>query len=335
MAKVEHIVAPIRVPEQIEVLEEDKQAAQATFVITPYYPGYGVTLGNALRRVLLSSLPGSAITAVQIEGVEHEYTALPHIKENVLAIVLNLKQLRVKLADVPTPQELKLEARGERVVKARDIKAPAGVEIVNPELVIATLTHPDAKLNMRMKVERGRGFVAVEERDEERRPIGEIALDAIYTPVRRVSFRVENVRVGKETDYNKLIITIATDGTITPREALTQGAKILADHFAALAGEIDLPLTQRGTATPEEKTIPAAAAAKEKEKAPPERSIEELPLSTRTIRALQAYGIEKIGHLLRRSAEELQDIPGIGEKAVGEIEAALRKLKLKLADKTV
>jgi DNA-directed RNA polymerase subunit alpha len=203
---------------------------RATFTIEPLYPGYGMTVGNALRRVLLSSLPGAAITAVQFEGATHEFSTLPYVKEDVVDILLNLKQVRLKFhGDEPTT--VKIEVTGEHVVTAGDITGNSQVEVVNPKQHIATLTDKAGKLTMELTVGTGRGYVPVENREKERMPLGTIALDAIYTPIKTVNFTTENVRVGQMTNYDKLILDVTTDGTVEPTDAVEQATKILVDHF--------------------------------------------------------------------------------------------------------
>lgn len=203
---------------------------RATFIMEPLYPGYGMTVGNALRRVLLSSLPGAAIIAVSFEGATHEFSTLPYVKEDVVDILLNLKQIRLKFhGDEPTT--VRVEVTGEGNVTAGDIKGDSNVEVVNPKQHIATLTDKAAKLVMDLTVGTGRGYVPVETREKERLPLGTIALDAIYTPMKNVNFSNENVRVGQMTNYDKLILDVTTDGTITPAAAVEQATKILVEHF--------------------------------------------------------------------------------------------------------
>lgn len=203
---------------------------EALLVAEPFFHGYGTTVGNALRRALLSSLSGAAVTAVRIKGGQHEFSAIPHVKEDVLEIILNLKQVRLKsYADGPV--KLTLHAKGETEVTARDIKATSDVEIANPKCHIATLTDKGAEFEMEMTVERGRGYVPTEERSKEKMELGTIAIDALFTPVVSVGFRVENVRVGDITNYDKLIMTIETDGTVSPKEAVEHATGVLINHF--------------------------------------------------------------------------------------------------------
>lgn len=204
---------------------------EGILTIEPCYYGYGTTIGNALRRVLLSSLPGAAVTAVKIKGVTHEFQPIQNVKEDALEIILNLKQLRLKSFS-EQPVKLFLRAKGERVVTAADVEANADVEIVNPHLPLATLTDPKAEFEMELTVSRGRGFLPTEERGREGQELGTIAIDALFSPIRNVGYRVENTRVGDITNYDKLIMTIETDGTIELEDAVKQSAQILIDHFA-------------------------------------------------------------------------------------------------------
>lgn len=208
-------------------------ASSARIVVSPCYPGYGTTLGNAMRRVLLSSLSGAAATAMKIKGVDHEFSTIPHVKEDVVEIILHVKALRFKVFS-DEPVELELSKKGEGVVTAADFKSNAQVEIVNPESVLATLTDKSAELNMKIVVQKGRGYIPVEAREHEKMDVGYIAIDAVYTPVRTVNFKTEHVRVGQMTNYDKLILDIVTDGTVTPQEAFTQAAHILVEQFQAL-----------------------------------------------------------------------------------------------------
>lgn len=300
---------PIYLPENINVDSESENAA--TFSIYPYYPGYGPTVGNALRRVLLSSLPGAAITHVQIEGSNHEFTAAEGIKEDLIMLTLNLKKVRVK-SESSEPVEIVLEAEGKKNVTAGDFNTPPEVEIVNPKQHIATLTDGKSKLTLRCTVEQGRGYVPSEEWNREHRDIGTIALDAIFTPVERVSYRVENVRVGQATNYHKLVLTIATDGSVTPVEALKQAASVLADHFNELRGDFEKRLTsERPEEIVEEEIAP--------EPAEPENTLSLLQLPSRVHNALERVGITTVEQVLELSEEQIQDIPGLGQKAVKDI----------------
>lgn len=206
---------------------------EGVLTVEPCSPGYGTTLGNALRRVLLSSLPGAAVTAVKIKGVDHEFSTIPHVKEDVLEIILNLKALRLKLHS-DEPVKLFLSIKGERSVTAEDFEKDAQVEIVNSDLVVATLTDKKASLEMEITIGPGRGYRSTEERAKEKLELGNIAIDALYSPVLNVSYKVEATRVGEKTDYDKLILRVETDGTLSSKKAIQQAVSILLDHFNLL-----------------------------------------------------------------------------------------------------
>lgn len=340
----------IPLPDTIAVVHEEGN--EATFEIYPYFPGYGPTLGNALRRVLLSSLQGAAITAVRIEGAEHEFSALPGVVEDVVSILMNLKRVRISL-HADRPVTLRVNASGERVVTAGDIEKVADVDIVNPHHVLAHLTTKEAKLSMELTAARGRGYVPVESREHEERPLGTVAIDAIYTPIERVSFRVENVRVGQATEFHKLLLTIRTDGTVTPKVALAQAASILQDHFGALATDVqdrltyrrDVPVvetTSAATPTPlstvpvtlplhtiEERMVDtpiegAVRAPEERLRDPKALPIVELPVPTRIQNILEKEGMKTLAGLTQKTRSQLLGVPGIGEKALEDIEEALK-----------
>lgn len=311
----------IKLPTRIEMIKAEKNTA--TLVIEPCFPGYGLTLGNALRRVLLSSLSGGAVTAVKIKGVDHEFSAIPNVKEDVMEIILNLKKLRLKM-HTQDPVKLTLGAKGEKALTAANIKATSDVEIMNRELHIATLTNKKANFEMELTVKAGRGFNPVEQREGEKREIGEIAIDTIYTPIQKVSYKVENIRVGEMTNFDKLNMIIETDGTITPKDAFEEAAKILVDHFTLLSG-----LKAAKKKTPKKKAAKAATKKKkgegEKDGAPPVEEIllEELKLSTRTINALKKKRIRKVKDLIKMTDEKLVNMPGIGPAAVKEVKRIL------------
>lgn len=218
----------IPLPKSISVTAQGRD--RATFIIEPLYPGYGMTVGNALRRVLLSSMPGAAITAVKIEGSSHEFSTLPHVKEDAVDIILNLKRVRLKLHG-QEPVVVTLKASGAKTVTAGDIEPNSQIEVTNPDHVIATLTDPAASLSMELTVGPGRGYVPVENREKEKLDIGTIALDAIYTPVKNVNFTIEHVRVEQITNFDKLILEITTDGTVNPTETLNMASQVLLEHF--------------------------------------------------------------------------------------------------------
>jgi len=220
----------ITLPTKIEVQENKENKNEAKISIEPCYPGYGTTIGSALRRVLLSSLSGAAVTAIKIKGVSHEFSVIPYVKEDVIEILLNLKLLRIKILS-PGLYKLDLNILGEKKVKAKDIKVPSQVEIANPELDILTTTSKDAKVEMEIWVESGMGYVSTEDKEKNKFELGVIVTSSIFTPVRKVGMEIENVRVGEKTNYDKLILNIETDGSITPNEALKKSAQILIDQF--------------------------------------------------------------------------------------------------------
>jgi DNA-directed RNA polymerase subunit alpha len=223
----------ISLPTSFEIKETKDSRAQ--LVIEPCYPGYGVTLGNALRRVLLSSIEGAAITSFKLKGAHHEFSSLPMVKEDLVEIILNLKQVRVKLFS-DEPATITLKVKGEKSVTAADIQKNSLVEIANPQQLILTTTDPKADVEMEMTIKKGYGYITVEEREKEKVDIGTIMIDAIYSPVTNVGFEIENMRVGERTDYERLILKIETDHTISPRHALERTAQILVEHFSLLLG---------------------------------------------------------------------------------------------------
>jgi DNA-directed RNA polymerase subunit alpha len=249
---------------------------QADIVIEPFYPGYGTTVGNALRRVLLSSLSGAAVVAFKIKGATHEFSTIPGVKEDIVEIILNLKTLRFKLHDVEEAQ-VTLKIKGEKKVKAKDLKTTSEVEIINGEAEIATLTGKDAELEMDLIIKAGRGYVPVENVEKKKLELGTIAIDAVYSPIRNVNFDVENVRVGQMTNYDRLIMSITTDGAITPEAALKTAAGILIDHFNQIAV---LPLSAEEQAAPAEAKPATEALVAEKHEEVPEDS-EEKPKKKR------------------------------------------------------
>lgn len=239
---------------QIKRISED--AREGVFEIEGLYTGYGITVGNALRRVLLSSLPGAAVTQVKIKGVGHEFTTIPHVMEDVVELTMSLKRVRFRL-HTDEPQVLALKVKGERAVTAADIETNQNVEVINPDEHIATISAKAGELDMELTVERGLGYMPVEARKLEKLPIGVVALDAIFTPVTRVSYSVENMRVADRTDYNRLRLAIETDGSITPSSALAAAAGILQEHFVKIAG-LDVKVLE------EKKIEPKKKAAKKK-----------------------------------------------------------------------
>lgn len=289
------------------------------FVISPLEGGFGLTLGNALRRVLLSSLPGAAVTSIRVADVHHEFSAIPHVREDMTQLILQVKQLRLRLYDTELAR-LRLEHRGEGFVTAADIIAPAEVEIVNTDLYLFTADSPDAHIEMEFEVQTGRGYSMAEERG--RLPIGELPVDAIFSPIRRVNYTVDRARVGQRTNYDKLIIEIWTDGTIRPDEALNEAARILMKHLSVMGGPVDSQEYMRSEA-PDERDAPHRTDVLY------EKLIEELDLSVRVFNSLKRTGITTIGDvldMLDRGPEAMLAIRNFGEKSLEEL---VQKLKEK------
>ena len=304
----------------IKTVKEDGH--RATLAIEPLYPGYGMTLGNSLRRVILSSLGGAAVTAVKIDAVAHEFSTIDGVKEDVVEIILNLKKLRFRVFS-DEPQFLILTKKGKGAVTAADIKTNADVEIVNPEQHIATIDKEKTSIGMEIKVEKGRGYIPVEAREQEKLEVGMIAVDAIYSPVRRVRYTVENTRVGQVTDLDRLLLEVETDGSITPQDAVTQAAEILVNHFAVVAGQ----------------SAPAAAVPASTETVTESNAtkimIEEVNFSPRTTNALLNNDIRTMKDLLRLSDAELRELKGFGAKAYEEVKDKIAELGLTRETETV
>ena len=310
----------IPLPNKIYFSKEEKFKSQ--IIIEPLYPGSGVTIGNSLRRVLLSSLPGAAVTAVKIKGVDHEFSTVTAVTEDVVDIILNLKQLRLKL-DSDEPVKLELKAKGQKTVTAADIKPDSRVEIINKDLTIATLDSKTGEFYMEITVERGRGYVPVEIRESEKLEIGNISVDAIYTPVRNVTYEVENVRVGKITNYDKLTLTMETDGTVSGREAMDLAAQILVDHFALLK-TAEMQVEDKKPRREYEPSIAVDAADAEATAVVPpeveaEGDLKSLGLSNRAYNALFKNGIRNAAELKKMNQADLERLEGLGNKSIEEI----------------
>jgi DNA-directed RNA polymerase subunit alpha len=290
------------------------------FVVEPLERGYGITLGNSLRRVLLSSLPGTAVTSVRIEGVLHEFSTLPGVVEDTVDIVLNLKKLLVKLYS-DEPVVIRVEAKGPGPVYARDIIADASVEILNPDLYIATL-EKDSSLNMEITVSKGRGYVPAERNKMPDHPIGIIPVDSIFTPVTKVNFQVDHTRVGQVTDYDKLTLDIWTDKTIAPDEALSLASKILIEHLKLFNDLTDAGSSMEIMVEKEEEAIDRLM----------EMTIEELDLSVRSYNCLKRAGINTIGELTRKTEEDMMKVRNLGKKSLQEVKDKLGALGLSLRE---
>ncbi len=283
------------------------------FIIGPLESGYGITLGNALRRVLLSSLPGAAVTSIRISGVHHEFSAIPHVKEDTTALILNVKQLRLKLQGDESAR-LRVEVNGEGEITAGDMECPPQVEIVNPDLHLLTADSSEAELDMELVVERGKGYSPAEERGK--LPIGEIPVDAVFSPIRKANFVVERARVGQMTNFDRLIMEIWTDGTLEPEEALSSAAQILVEHLSLLVGVSEMPPEEEEEAV--EGLIPSRIY---------ETPIEELELSVRAYNCLKRAGITKVGEILEKMTEgedEILAIRNFGKKSLAELKERMQ-----------
>ncbi len=304
---------------RIECIENPADESYGKFIVEPLERGYGTTLGNALRRVLLSSLPGTAVTTIKIDGIQHEFSTIPGVKEDVTEIVLNVKSIIARLHS-EGPKTVYIEATGECEVTAGDIKADSEVEILNPELHIATLG-PDASLSMELTVSHGRGYVVAEKNKPTQVVAGVIPVDSIYTPVLKVNYTVENTRVGNRTDYDKLTIEVWTDRTICPRDAVSLGAKILCDHFTLFT---DLSQTIGSDSTVVEKKVT------QRDKIL-EMTIEELDLSVRSFNCLKRANINTVEDLVSKTQDEMIKVRNLGRKSLEEVMQKLAMMGLSLA----
>jgi DNA-directed RNA polymerase subunit alpha len=306
---------------------DDHSATSATFGVEPLHNGYGMTLGNSLRRVLLSSISGAAVTAFKIEGVTHEFTSVPGVKEDVVDIMLNLKGVRFRIYGEEA-QNLRIVKEGAGVVTAKDIQTNADVEIVNPEHVIATIDEAKAKLVIDLTVEVGRGYRTIEE-GTAKKASDAIALDSIFSPVLRVRYKVENTRVGQATDLDKLLITVDTDGSITPRDAFEEAAAILVNQYSALAGKTRIVVNEQlpnGANSGADGDMGGELLGDEPTAL--NTSIEDLNLSARTTNALINNDIHTIRDLFALNDAELRDLKGFGSKALDEVKEKLAELEL-------
>ena len=305
----------------IEVAEISEDKKYGRFVVEPLERGYGITLGNSLRRIMLSSLPGAAVSQVKIEGVLHEFSSVPGVKEDVSEIIMNIKSLAIRNnSDTNEPKTAYIEFDGEGVVKASDIQVDQDIEILNPEQVIATLSGKDTKLYMELTITKGRGYVGADKNKTDELPIGVIAVDSIYTPVERVNVTVENTRVGQITDYDKLTLDVYTNGTLVPDEAVSLAAKVLSEHLSLF---IDLSENAKTAEVMVEKEDD------EKEKVL-EMSIDELELSVRSYNCLKRAGINTVEELTNKTSEDMMKVRNLGRKSLEEVLAKLKELGLQL-----
>lgn len=313
----------ITLPQKPKFIPLDEKTGK--FVIEGCYPGYGTTLGNALRRVLLSSLEGAAITSVKIKGVTHEFSTIPNVKEDVIQIILNLKQIRFRLYKEDLVK-VTLKAKGEKVVTAEMINCPSDVEIVNKEAPVASLTSAKSEIEMEMEIKPGIGYVPVEQQERENKEVGVIAVDAIYTPIKRVNYTIDNMRVGKRTDYEKISLEITTDGSISSQEAFSKAATILVDQFSVLLNldkSYKKDKEEKKEESKEDLQTEETTVAKEN---PDTKKIEVKDLrnlSTRTLNVLEKNKVEKVEDILKFSEAQLEGLEGMGAKGIKEIKKAI------------
>jgi DNA-directed RNA polymerase subunit alpha len=303
---------------KVETVEVSKDYRYGKFVVEPLERGYGTTLGNSLRRILLSSLPGAAVTSIQIDGVLHEFSTIAGVVEDTTEIILNIKQLSLKIHS-DEDKILEIDAEGPGMVKAGDIRADSDVEILNPDLHIATLAE-NAHLRIRMTANRGRGYISADKNKREDQPIGVIPIDSIYTPIERINYQVENTRVGQVTNYDKLTLEIWSNGSLMPDEAVSLGAKILNEHlmlFVALTDEVrDVEIMVEKYGARKEKVM--------------EMTIEELDLSVRSYNCLKRAGINYVHELTQKSEEDMMKVRNLGRKSLEEVQEKLVELGLSL-----
>lgn len=303
---------------KVEIVEINEQNTYGKFTVEPLERGYGITLGNSLRRIMLSSLPGVAVTSVKIDGVLHEFTTIPGVKEDVSEIIINLKGLSIRMHGNES-KTVRIEAKGEGVVTAGDIIADADVEILSPEMHIATLDS-NAVLNMELTIAKGRGYVPAENNKTPGMPIGVLPIDSIFTPVTKVSYHVENTRVGQVTDYDRLVIEVFTDGSIMPDEAISLAAKIMNEHlnlFITLTEHVsDVEIMVQKEEDKKEKVL--------------EMTIEELDLSVRSYNCLKRAGINTVDELAQKSEEDMMKVRNLGRKSLEEVQKKLEELGLGL-----
>ncbi len=306
---------------RIEIAEISEDNRYGRFVVEPLERGYGTTLGNSLRRIMLSSLPGSAVSYVKIKGVLHEFSSIPGVKEDVTEIIMNIKELAIKNNSTSNePKQAYIEYVGEGVVTAADIHVDADIEILNPDLVIATLSGSEARFDMELTITKGRGYVGADKNKKEDTSIDVIVVDSIYTPVERVNLTVENTRVGQITDYDKLTLDVFTNGTLAPDEAVSLAAKVLSEHLSLF---IDLSENAKSAEVMVEKED------NEKEKVL-EMNIDELELSVRSFNCLKRAGINTVEELTSKTPEDMMKVRNLGRKSLEEVLNKLKELGLSL-----
>ena len=305
----------------IEIVEISEDKKYGKFVVEPLERGYGITLGNSLRRIMLSSLPGAAVSQVKIEGVLHEFSSIPGVKEDVTEIIMNIKNLAIKnTSETNEPKTAYIEYEGEGIVRASDIQVNQDIEILNPDLVIATLSGKDTKLYMELTITKGRGYVSSDRNKTDDLPIGVIAVDSIYTPVERVNVTVENTRVGQITDFDKLTLDVYTNGKLDPDEAVSLAAKVLSEHL-----KIFIELSENAKTA----EVMVEKEDDEKEKVL-EMSIDELELSVRSYNCLKRAGINTVEELTNKTSEDMMKVRNLGRKSLEEVLSKLKELGLQL-----
>ena len=306
---------------QISVTEISDDKKYGRFVVEPLERGYGITLGNSLRRIMLSSLPGTAVSQIKIDGVQHEFSTIPGVKEDVTEIVMNIKSLAIKnISETNEPKTAYIEFEGEGVVRASDIQADQDIQIMNPDLVIATLSGKTTKLFIELTITKGRGYISADRNKTADTKIGVIPIDSIYTPVERVNVTVENTRVGQQTDYDKLTLDVTTNGTIAPDEAVSLAAKVLSEHLSVFidlsenAKNVDVMIEKEDNKTEKASVM----------------SIDELELSVRSYNCLKRAGINTVAELCAKTPEEMMKVRNLGRKSLDEVLEKLKELGLKL-----
>ena len=308
---------------KIEIVEISDDNKYGKFVVEPLERGYGTTLGNSLRRIMLSSLPGTAVTHVKIKGVLHEFSSIPGVKEDVTEIVMNIKSLVIKNNSLTNePKQAYIDVAGDCVVRASDIHVDGDIEIINPDLVIANLSGPDARLEMELTIGNGRGYVGSDKNKEADAPIDVLAIDSIYTPVERVNLTVQNTRVGQVTDYDKLTLDVFTNGAIAPDEAVSLAARVLVEHLNLF---VDLSENAKSV------DVMVESVTDEKEKVL-EMNIDELELSVRSYNCLKRAGINTVEELINKTPEDMMKVRNLGRKSLDEVLAKLKELGLSLND---
>lgn len=313
----------INLPSKPKIIREEDN--KGTYEIDGLYPGYGYTLGNSMRRIIISSIPGAAITSLSIEGIKHEFSTMEGIKEDVIGIILNLKNINFTLHS-DDPQKISLKVKGPKVVTAGDIEANSSVSILNEDAYICEITGK-VSFEMEMTVEKGIGYISKEQVEKERTAIGSISLDAAFTPVRRASYEVENMRVGDRTDHNRLRIMIETDGTISPREVLEYSIEIMIKQLQAIVGFKENLIQQKEEVMMSDNMTEILT---DKADSPAKIKIEELQFSTRTENALIAGGVKTLAGLLKKTETDLKSLGGLGDKAIEEIKELLEGKGLSL-----